>query len=380
MRLSCLQENLNRGLTVIGRAVATRTTLPITHNVLMSTDNGRLKLSATNLELAISTWVCGVIEVEGSLTVPARLLTEFVSSLGSESIDLDSENNAKVLEIKCGRFEATISGTDSEEFPPIPSVDQGIRVQVDSQTLKTGINQTVVAAATEESRPVLTGIKLEVNEDQFTLAAADGFRLAVYKGNVERAVDEPISVIIPARTLTEISRFIGDQQELIDVVVSPSGAQALFRLTNVEVVTQLIHGNFPTFAEILEDAMKDTKTTVDVELDKFLSATRSASIFARDSSGIVRMKLSPGEGDNSGQITISSRAEELGENIGEIDGLVTGEESQIAFNSKYLLDVLSAIKTDNVSLTTSGPSRAGVFKATDSDHYMHLVMPMFVQW
>ncbi len=380
MRLSCLQENLNRGLTVIGRAVATRTTLPITHNVLMSTDNGRLKLSATNLELAISTWVGGVIEVEGSLTVPARLLTEFVSSLGSESIDLDSENNAKVLEIKCGRFEATISGTDSEEFPPIPSVDQGIRVQVDSQTLKTGINQTVVAAATEESRPVLTGIKLEVNEDQFTLAAADGFRLAVYKGNVERAVDEPISVIIPARTLTEISRFIGDQQELIDVVVSPSGAQALFRLTNVEVVTQLIHGNFPTFAEILEDAMKDTKTTVDVELDKFLSATRSASIFARDSSGIVRMKLSPGEGDNSGQITISSRAEELGENIGEIDGLVTGEESQIAFNSKYLLDVLSAIKTDNVSLTTSGPSRAGVFKATDSDHYMHLVMPMFVQW
>ena len=380
MRLSCLQENLNRGLTVIGRAVETRTTLPITHNVLMSTDNGRLKLSATNLELAISTWVGGVIEVEGSLTVPARLLTEFVSSLGSESIDLDSENNAKVLEIKCGRFEATISGTDSEEFPPIPSVDQGIRVQVDSQTLKTGINQTVVAAATEESRPVLTGIKLEVNEDQFTLAAADGFRLAVYKGNVERAVDEPISVIIPARTLTEISRFIGDQQELIDVVVSPSGAQALFRLTNVEVVTQLIHGNFPTFAEILEDAMKDTKTTVDVELDKFLSATRSASIFARDSSGIVRMKLSPGEGDNSGQITISSRAEELGENIGEIDGLVTGEESQIAFNSKYLLDVLSAIKTDNVSLTTSGPSRAGVFKATDSDHYMHLVMPMFVQW
>ena len=380
MRFSCLQENLNRGLTVIGRAVATRTTLPITHNVLMSTDNGRLKLSATNLELAISTWVGGVIEVEGSLTVPARLLTEFVSSLGSESIDLDSENNAKVLEIKCGRFEATISGTDSEEFPPIPSVDQGIRIQVDSQTLKTGINQTVVAAATEESRPVLTGIKLEVNEDQFTLAAADGFRLAVYKGNVERAVDEPISVIIPARTLTEISRFIGDQQELIDVVVSPSGAQALFRLTNVEVVTQLIHGNFPTFAEILEDAMKDTKTTVDVELDKFLSATRSASIFARDSSGIVRIKLSPGEGDNSGQITISSRAEELGENIGEIDGLVTGEESQIAFNSKYLLDVLSAIKTDNVSLTTSGPSRAGVFKATDSDHYMHLVMPMFVQW
>ena len=151
-------------------------------------------------------------------------------------------------------------------------------------------------------------------------------------------------------------------------------------MTNVEVVTQLIQGNFPTFAEILDDAMKDTKTTVDVELDKFLAATRSASIFARDSSGIVRVKLSPGEGENSGQITISSRAEELGENIGQIDGLVRGEESQIAFNSKYLLDVLSAIKTDNVSLTTSGPSRAGVFKATDSDHYMHLVMPMFVQW
>ena len=181
MKLSCLQENLNRGLNVVGRAVATRTTLPITNNVLLSTDQGRLKLVATNLEMAISCWIGAKVEEDGTITVPARLLTEFVSSLPSDKIDMSLSPRTKTMELKCARFEARISGVDAKDFPPIPSIDEGITTTVEAESLRQAISRVVFAAATEESRPVLTGVDAQFEGDSLTLAAADGFRLAVYK-------------------------------------------------------------------------------------------------------------------------------------------------------------------------------------------------------
>ena len=379
MRLSCLQENLSRGLSVIGRAVATRTTLPITQNVLMATEDGRLKLSATNLEIAITTWVGAMIEEEGSITVPARLLSEFIGSLPGDTIDITATDQPKSLELKCGRSDARINGTDVEEFPPIPSVDEGVEIRINAAALKSSIGQTVFAAANEESRPVLTGVKMEVEGDQLTLAAADGFRLAVYRGQVAQSVEESVGVIIPARALNELNRFLGDEDETVQFVVSANRSHALFRLGNIEMVSQLIQGNFPPYSDLLGDAMKETKAKAVVQLSELLAAAKSASIFARDSSGIIRIQMVP-TGVGSGQVIVSSRAEEIGENTGEIDGQVEGEEAKIAFNSRYLLDVLSAMNGEKVSLETSGPSRAGVFKSPDSDQYLHLVMPMFVQW
>src|SRR4030042_597299 len=188
MKLSCLQENLNRGLNIVGRAVATRTTLPITNNVLLATDQSRLKLVATNLEMAISCWIGAKVEEEGAITVPARLITEFVSSLPSEKIEISLSPKNKVLGLKCARFEARISGVDAKDFPPIPKVEDGISAKVEGEALRQGINQVVFAAATEESRPVLTGVNAEFDGSTLTLAAADGFRLAVYKLPLAEAV------------------------------------------------------------------------------------------------------------------------------------------------------------------------------------------------
>ena len=191
MRLSCLQENLNRGLSVVGRAVATRTTLPITNNVLLATDQSRLKLVATNLEMAISCWIGAKVEEEGTITVPARLLTEFVSALPSDTtIDISLSPKTKTLELKCARFEARISGIDAKDFPPIPSVEEGITTKVDVEAFRQGVSQIVFAAATEESRPVLTGVDASFDGDVLTLAAADGFRLAVYKLPLSTPVSE----------------------------------------------------------------------------------------------------------------------------------------------------------------------------------------------
>ncbi|MDO8568254.1 MAG: DNA polymerase III subunit beta, partial [Dehalococcoidales bacterium] len=205
MKLSCLQENLNRGLSIVGRAVATRTTLPITNNVLLATDEGRLKLVATNLEVAISCWIGAKIEEEGSITVPARLLTEFVSSLPNDKIDMALSAKTKVLQLTCARYEARISGMDAKDFPPIPRIEDGITTRVEVDALRQAINQVAFAAATEESRPVLTGVDAQFEGDTLTLAAADGFRLAVRKLTTTDKVKEKTEVIIPARTLGELN-------------------------------------------------------------------------------------------------------------------------------------------------------------------------------
>jgi DNA polymerase-3 subunit beta len=381
MKLSCLQENLSRALAVVGRAVAVRSTLPITQNVLLATDGGRLKLSATNLEIGITTWIGAMIEEEGSITVPARLLTEFIGSLPQGQIEITGSERPKSLSLNSGRINARISGTDAEDFPPIPTIsaEEGVEFQVSTRDIKRSIDQTAFAADTEETRPVLSGILVEIEGDKLTLAAADGFRLAVKQGSILNPVEKPVNVIIPARTFAEVSRLIGDQDSTMDVLVSSSRNQVLFQLDDLQIVSQIIQGNFPRYMDLLEDAMRDTKAEATLRITDMLAASRSVNIFVRDSNNIVKLQMNPGDEDGpEGQIVISSRDDEVGENTAELDGQITGEESTIAFNGQYLLDVLGNIDGEEVSIKTSGPSRAGVFTSPGSDQYVHLIMPMFI--
>ena len=377
MRLTCLQENLNRGLGVVGRAVATRTTLPITNNVLLAIDQSRLKLAATNLEMAISCWIGAKVEEEGAITVPARLLIEFINSLPNDKVDISLPAQTKTLELKCARFEARISGIDAKDFPPIPKVEPGITTKVEVEALHRGITQVVFAAATEESRPVLTGVDAEFDGDLLTLAAADGFRLAVYKLSLATPVSQKTEVIIPARTLAELNRLITDQEEAVEITVNPNKSQALFRLKNVELVSQLVQGTFPNYAQLIPQSY-NTRVVVDVAA--FLRATKTASIFARDGSGIVRLVIVPGGELTPGKMTISARSEEIGDDVGEIDAIVEGEEAKIAFNGKYLTDALGVLREAQVALETTNPSSPGVIRPVGVDNYIHVVMPMFVQW
>jgi len=377
MKLSCLQENLNRGLGVVGRAVATRTTLPITNNVLLATDDGRLKLVATNLEMAISCWIGAKVEEEGAITVPARLLTEFISSLPSDKIDVSLSPKTKTLELKCARFEARISGVDAKDFPPIPTIDEGITTKVEVEALRQGIGQVVFAAATEESRPVLTGVNAQFDGDLLTLAAADGFRLAVCKLPIATPVSQQTEVIIPARTLAELNRLIADDEEAVEIMLNPNKSQALFRLKNIELVSQLVQGAFPNYNQLIPQSYN---TRMVVSVAEFLRATKTASIFARDGSGIIRLVITPGGELKPGKVTVSARSEEIGDDVGEIDATVEGEEAKVAFNGKYLVDVLSVLREAQVALETTNPSSPGVIRPVGVDNYIHVVMPMFVQW
>ena len=382
MRLSCLQENLSRGLAVVGRAVANRSTLPITQNVLLSVNQSMLQLSATNLEVAITTWTGAMVEEEGSVTVPARLLTEFVSSLPNERIDLELQPGTGVLELKCARSQAHIHGTDASEFPPIPTVEEGIGAKVDPSVLKSAIARVAFAAATEESRPVLTGVEMKFDGSRFSLAAADGFRLAVHQGVLRESVESETKVIIPARTLNEVSRLLGDQEDPVEITMTPAKGQVLCRIKGaetVEVVSQLLQGAFPNYEQLIPEK-HDTRAVLD--LPSLLRAVRTAAIFARDGSNIIRLELSPGNGGgDTGKVIVSARSQEIGDNQDEIDAdVIEGVEGKIAFNSRYLLDVLAALERGKVALETASSSSPGVFRPVDSEDYIHVVMPMFVQW
>jgi len=377
MKLSCLQENLSKGLGIVGRAVATRTTLPITNNILLATDEGRLKLAATNLEIAISCWLGAKVEEEGAITIPARLLTDFVNSLPNERVDMTLSPRTRTLELKCARFEGRINGVEAEEFPPIPSIGEGITTKIDAEALRLAITQVAFAAATEETRPVLTGVHSEFDGDRLTLAAADGFRLAVHKAPLAAPVAERAEVIIPARALSELHRLLTDEEEPIEVTINPQRSQVLFRLKDVEMVSQLIQGAFPNYTQLIPQSYV---TRAEMSLSEFAKATRTASIFAREGSAIVRLLIVPGEELAPGRIVLSARAEEVGDNVGEVDATVKGEEARIAFNSKYLSDVLGVLRQDRVVLEISSPSSPGVIRPVGVDNYVHVVMPMFVQW
>ena len=377
MKISGLQENLAKGLSIVGRAVAIRSTLPQASHVLLSSDEGRLKLVATNLEIATSCWIGAQVEEEGAITVPARLLTDFVTSLPNDRIDMAVAPRARQLHITCARNEATIAGMDAADFPPVPSVDDGLSLKLDPKALRRAISQVEFAAAADDTRPVLTGIHTLVEDRELTLAAADGFRLAVHKLALDQEVPERVEVIIPARALREMERLIADEEEPLEMAFNAARSQALFRLKTVEMVATLVQGTFPNYSQLIPQAY--TSRAV-IDMRQFLQESRIAAIFARDGAGIIRLQLEPGEEMAPGKMTISARAEEIGEHRGEMDVTMEGELSKIALNSKYLQDVLQVLDCTQVALETSSPSSPGVIRPIGTEDYVHVVMPMFVQW
>ncbi len=380
MRVSCLQENLAKGLSIVSRAVASRSTLPVLSNVMLVTDNGQLKLSATNLEIGINCWVGAKVAEEGAITVPARLLGDFVNSLPPERIDLHLDESTQTLNLKCARFESNIKGIDAQEFPLVPTVsDSENAIKLDPESLRTMIDQVVFAAATDESRPILTGVLVQFEEDSLTMAAADGFRLSVKSITLNQNVAsmlEVSSLIIPARALMELSRISADQEQPVELIVTPARKQILFHLEGIDLVSQLIEGKFPDYNQIIPTGYA-TRSVLDTA--SFLKATRVSHLFARDSANIVKLEIIP-SGDElmNGRITLMATSAELGDNVAEIDASIEGDPIEIAFNAKYLIDVLSVIDSPQVVLETSASSSPGVVRPIGDDQFTHVIMPMHI--
>jgi DNA polymerase-3 subunit beta len=373
MRVSCLQENLAKGLSIVARAVATRSTLPVLGNILLATDQGRLKLSATNLEIGITCWIGAKVEEDGATTVPARTFVDLVGALPAEKVDMALTVRTQTLNVKCGRFENNVRGIDATEFPILPSADDSKAIRIDAQVLRTMINQVVFAAAIDESRPILTGALAKFEGDKLTLAATDGFRLAVRTARLIEPVQQPISIIIPARALAELGRVSGDQDNPITITITPSKSQVLFHLDYIDLVSQLIDGNFPDYNQIIPKK-KETRTVVGTA--ELLKACKAANVFARESNNIVKLNVEPGGELAPGHITVQATSAETGDNVGEMDAAIEGVPVQIAFNVKYLIDFLSVANAAQVSLDTTNASSPSRFTPVGDESFLCVIMPM----
>ncbi len=373
MKVSCLQENLARGLGVVARAVAPRSTLPVLGNVLLATENGRLRLSATNLEMGITCWIGTKIEEDGSTTVPARTFVDLVNTLPNDRVDMELTVRTQTLNVRCGAFNNDIKCIDAQEFPPLPpaELDDGLTLNV--ADLREMISQVTLAASTDDARPVLTGVLVEVDGGEMTMAAADGFRLSVRSAHLPSPAAGPIKAIIPARALTELSRVISDGEETVSMILPPNRGQVIFRAGNIEVVSQLIEGTFPDYQGIIPTS--HTTRSV-LPTDAFLKACKAADIFAREAAHSARLRITPGAELTPGTVEVSATAAETGSNETLVDGNIEGEPIEIAFNVRFLVDVLSVLDAPNVALETTGTSSPGLIRPVGNEDFLHVIMPM----
>lgn len=390
MRLSVLQENLAKGLSIVGRAVSSRSALPVLGNILLSTDENRLKLAATNLEIGVSCWLGAQVEDDGAITLPARLLIDWVNSMQPEKIEMELSVRTMSMNLKCARVQSNIKGIDASEFPLIPTADGENALGLNPTTLRQIIDQVVFAAAEakETSRPALTGVLLQFEGTRLTLAATDGYRLSVRRTSLPAPAPENTSVIVPARSLAEVARISGeaDPDQPVQLSLATSRNQILFRLFGkgegergafhqVDLVSQLIDARFPDFEAIIPRNYT-TRTVLDTAA--FLRALRVASLFARDASDRVVLEIAAGGEITPGQVTIKATSAEAGDNVSELDAVVEGSGLEIAFNVRYLMDVLQVIDTPQVVLETTRPDRPGVFRPLGSgpEEFTHVIMPM----
>jgi DNA polymerase-3 subunit beta len=373
MKVSVLQENLAHGLNIVSRAVSPRSTLPVLANVLVATDEGRLRLSATNLELGITCWIGAKIVEEGSTTVPARTFGDVVGTLPNDQVDMELTVRTQTLNVHCSTSNIDIKCIDSQEFPPMPVPDLDGGVELNVADFKEMIRQVVFAASTDEARPVLTGVLVTLQGDTLSMAAADGFRLSVRTAALSNSNGQDLHAIIPGRALSELARIASDGEDTVTMILPPGRGQVVFRMKDIELTSQLIEGNFPEYQQIIPGT-HNTRTVLSTEA--FLKACKQAEIFARDGSHIARLSITPGDEIQPGSVEISAHSEETGSNETVVDATIEGPSVVIAFNVRFLREVLDVIGTPNVALETTAAAAPGLVRPLGEDNFLHVIMPM----
>jgi DNA polymerase III subunit beta len=373
MRVTVLQENLAHGLSIVSRAVSPRSTLPVLANVLVATDEGRLRLSATNLELGITCWIGAKIIEEGSTTVPARTFTDLIATLPSDQVEMALNVRNQKLNVRCGSSNTDINCIDSQEFPPMPIPDLSDGIPINVVELKEMIQQVAFAASSDEARPVLTGVLLTAQGNQLTLQAADGFRLSIRKAELSESLPRPIKAIIPARALSELARIASDSETTVTMLIPSNRGQVIFHMKDVELVSQLIDGSYPDLEQVIP---RTHQTRTIISTPAILKACKQAEIFAREGTHIARIQITPGADQQPGTVEISGQSEETGFNQTVIDANIEGTPLLIAFNVRFLREVLDVIKTPNVILETNIETTPGVFRPAGEDNFLHVIMPM----
>jgi DNA polymerase-3 subunit beta len=373
VKVSVLQDKLAKGLSIVARAVENRPTLPVLGNVLVATDDARVKLAATNLEMSITTWIGAKVDQEGGITLPAKTLADLVNNLSPERVDLTLDTSTQTVNVRCGATVSNIKGIDAGEFPLIPTGTEA-DLTLPGKLLKEMISQTVFAAAKEDNRPILTGVLMQLDGNVLTMAAADGYRLAVRTAEIEQTFTKRLDLVVPARALTEVARVITEDDDVVTVTLPKERDILLFHMKHTDIATQLLEGKFPDFGAIIPRAYVTSSVMYTSDL---LAACKRAEIFARDSSYSAKMFVKPAAGPGEpGAVTILGLSAERGDNEGMLDASVEGEALHVSFNIRYLIEVLNVIPDERVVFESNGPANPGVIRPENRDDFVTVIMPM----
>lgn len=365
MKTSILQENLIKALNKTGRIISAKATIPILQNVLINAEPGKLTLSTSNLETTESVSIGAKTEKPGKICVSAKLFTELVSSFPQETIELSVD--AGSLKVRCMNFKASLPGVNAEEFPPISKIPAASQSSLEKDKLLGALTKVIFSAATDEGRPLLTGIKFQQKEDELLLAATDGYRLSVKKVgmHVKGALSD---AVIPARVLAEVVKIALDEKENNKIIFASIDENQLgIIIGDTEITTRIIGGEYPNFEKIIPSRWT-TRALIDKE--SLLNAVKSAAIFARDNANIVKLVL------DKQRLTVSANAPQTGENSIEVEAKIDGEGGEIAFNSRFLIDYLTNSPEEEVLFEMTGSLNSGVFKPVKDDSCLHIIMPV----
>ncbi len=394
MKVSVLQENLDVAMAVTRPFVAQGGYLPICRTVKLTAGDGRLHFAATDLEKDIAFSINAMVEEEGAICIDHGTLREFVAKLPKDRVDLrfagDEGSGPPSLAIDVVGNNAVIQGASGDDFPASQEVEDPATALIDPAELATAISRVALCAATDDSRPVLTGVLLEVGPDGYEMAAANGFRLAVQKGSLVEGPEDIVSAIVPARTLAAVARLLKGCDNPVRIELSPEDNRARFEIqgqargpVQFNVATTTLGGTFPDYSQLIPERYE---TRVVLESSDLKKAVEPAAVFARNSSNILRLEMVSqetltGEAGAGGQLKVSAQAEDLGRDHDQTPiEYMDGGDARIAFNTGYVEDVLKAMPKGQVSIEVNNASSPGVFRLADSDRYVQVVMPMYVQW
>jgi len=368
MKLFCSQGNLENALNIVNKAISSNNTLPVLNNILIKAEGKKLYFSATNLEIAISCSFEADVRAEGAITIPAKLITSYVSLLTDEKVELSFGDGMSLI-IKSSSSTTKIKGISADEFPLIPKVDAEHSFNITTGDFDVAIAETVFSASTNISRPVLSGVFFAVDGGVLKMVATDSYRLAEKKLALDKKVEGSFSCIIPSRTISELGK-ITNKSSSKEVEVSLSKNQVLFKVGEVELVSRLIEGKFPEYERIIP---KEAKTKVEVSLEELSLVLKRVNLFARENNNSIRLTAT-----NDGKMLVSTDETKVGEEKAEISIKVDGENNKISLNSQYLLDVLTYLTDEKIVLEMSDKLSPAVIKPVKREDYVYIIMPLKV--
>jgi DNA polymerase III subunit beta len=374
MKISCTQENLNQGLTVVGHIASKNANLPILSNILIRVEDKLLTLSSTNLEIGATIQIRSKVEQEGEFSVDARLLSDYISFLPKERVDIELDEDT--LKLICDKQKTKIKGQSSAEFPLIPKIEKNNPYIISSKDLKQAISEVVFAVSNSEARPEISGVYVGFGADGIVLAATDSYRLAEKKIKlIDGKNEQEKQIIVPVKTLQEVSRILGvfkedvslDNVENIEIYISDN--QIMFSYNNVDLISRLIEGQYPDYKQIIPES---SKTKLKLNTKELIKAIKSSSLFTKSGINDVKLEFK----NETKEVILTSSSSQTGENISKVDVEINGDDVDMILNYRYLLDGLQNISTENVILETNDSSSPCVVKPDGNKNYIYIVMPI----